>query len=421
MLILRRGEEGGDFVNFLLYAVMAVYLYSAVFSDRYTNGVRPWAAVHSVFGLIFVPFALSELVDLIGDPGDSGNALNVVWIFGVTAALAFYAGVVKGVRFHILAGAIATIIAWSALWNKLLGDEGIAGHFGTYRGLLGILSILLLAGALYVWRRDDESRVTGTAVDDGGDQGLWKASELVTGAGIAAVIACSLGISSVLQFAGPLGLRRGHGRPDRAGLGRAAAGHLAGPHRHRLDDRHARSRLRRRDRPDSVPVHRRAGPERGLAAAGEGRHLADHPPGPGRRAHRAQLGEGGEPRRPAEEVRQIIEEVAELARRFLAALSEGDQAAVGELVHPEVEIRTERTTHRGRDAAVDWSAKGFDHLTRRYVPLEVEQREHGLLVMAELQYVWTETGDVGDTTRVGIALGVRDGLVSSWELLEDIG
>lgn len=205
MLVLRRGEEGGDFLNFLLFTAMAVYLYSAVFSDRFTDGVRPWAAVHSVLGLIFVPFALSELVDLIGDPGSSGNELNLVWIFGVTAALAFYAGVVKGVRFHILAGAIATIIAWSALWNKLLGDEGIAGHFGTYRGLLGILAILLLAGALYVWRRDDDSRVAGTGVDDGGDQGLWKASELVTGAGIAAVTACALGISSVLTLAGPLG------------------------------------------------------------------------------------------------------------------------------------------------------------------------------------------------------------------------
>jgi len=205
MLVLRRGEEGGDFVNFLLYTVMAVYLYSAIFSDRYTDGVRSWAAVHSVLGLIFVPFALSELVELIGDPGDSGKALNVVWIFGVTAALAFFAGVVKGVRFHILAGAIFTIVAWSALWDKLLGDEGIAGNFGTYRGLLGILAILLLAGALYVWRRGDDTRVAGTGVDDGGDQGLWKASELVTGAGIAAVIACSLGISSVLQFAGPLG------------------------------------------------------------------------------------------------------------------------------------------------------------------------------------------------------------------------
>ena len=111
----------------------------------------------------------------------------------------------------------------------------------------------------------------------------------------------------------------------------------------------------------------------------------------------------------------------ELVRRFLAALSEGDQEAVGELVHPEVEIRTERTTHRGRDAAVAWSAKGFDHLTRRYEPLEIERAEHGVLVRAELQYVWSETGSVGDRTRVAIALGVRDGLISSWELLEEIG
>lgn len=205
MLIFRRMEESGDFLNFVLYAVMAVYLYGALFTDRYTDGVRPWAAVHSVFGLIFIPFALSELVNLIGDPGDAGKALNVVWIFGAAAAFAFYAGVVKGVRFHILAGSIFTIIAWSALWDKLLGDEGIAGHFGTYRGLLGILAILLLAGALYLWRRQDDTRVTGTGVDDGGDQGLWKASELITGAGISAVIACALGITSVLQFAGPLG------------------------------------------------------------------------------------------------------------------------------------------------------------------------------------------------------------------------
>jgi hypothetical protein len=69
---------------------------------------------------------------------------------------------------------------------------------------------------------------------------------------------------------------------------------------------------------------------------------------------------------------------------------------------------------------VAWSGKGYDHLTRRYVPLEVEEREHGLLVTAEIQYAWTETGHVGDATRVGIALGVRDGLVSSWELLEEI-
>jgi len=206
MIFLRKGEDWSDFVIFLLLAVMAVYLYASVFTTEATGGARPWQAVHSVFGLIFVPLALSQFVDMIGDEGDSGNSLNVLWIFGVTAALGFYAGVVKGIRVHLLLASIATIVAWSALWDELLGDEGIAGHFGTYRGLLGILSMILLGVGLYLWRRNDDAHVRATGVETAGDQGLWKASELLTGAGIAAVIACSLGISSIVQTLGPLGL-----------------------------------------------------------------------------------------------------------------------------------------------------------------------------------------------------------------------
>jgi ketosteroid isomerase-like protein len=109
----------------------------------------------------------------------------------------------------------------------------------------------------------------------------------------------------------------------------------------------------------------------------------------------------------------------ELARRFLAALSECDAATVGELVHPEVEIRTERTVHRGREAAIAWSGKAFDYLVRHYVPVEIEQTEDGVLVHAELQYVWREGGEVGDTSRVRIELGLRDGLISSWHLVDE--
>ena len=108
-----------------------------------------------------------------------------------------------------------------------------------------------------------------------------------------------------------------------------------------------------------------------------------------------------------------------LARRFLAALSLGDRATVGELVHPEVEIRTERTVHRGRVAAMEWSGKVFDHLVRRYIPVEIEQTQSGVLVHAELQYVWKESGVVGDTSRVAIELGIRDGLISSWFLIDE--
>ena len=110
---------------------------------------------------------------------------------------------------------------------------------------------------------------------------------------------------------------------------------------------------------------------------------------------------------------------AELARRFLAALSDGDRAAVGELVHPEVAIRTERTVHRGRRAATEWAGKVFDHLERRYVPLEIEETPSGVLVHAELQYVWRESAKVGDSSRVAIELGIRDGLISSWYLFDE--
>jgi hypothetical protein len=103
----------------------------------------------------------------------------------------------------------------------------------------------------------------------------------------------------------------------------------------------------------------------------------------------------------------------ELARRFLAALSVGDRAAVGELVHPEVAIRTERTVHRGRVAAMEWAGKVF--------PIEIEPTPSGVLVHAELQYVWRQSGEVGDTSRVAIELGIRDGLISSWYLIDEPG
>ena len=92
---------------------------------------------------------------------------------------------------------------------------------------------------------------------------------------------------------------------------------------------------------------------------------------------------------------------------------------MGELVHPEVEIRTERTVDRWRLAAMEWSGKMFDHLVRRYVPVEIEETPSGVLVHAELQYVWRESGAVGDSSRVAIELGIRDGLISSWYLLDE--
>ncbi len=424
MVAIRKESDYSDFVLFLIYLIPAAFLYGeGVFTDKFTGGIRPWQAVYSVFGLILVPFALGQFVEML-DGTFSG--WNTVWIFAVTAALAFYAGAVKGIRFQLLAGSILAIVVWSAFWNEILAD-GIARDFGIYRGLLGILSIILLAGALYLWRTGPDARVTGTVVNDGGDQKIWKASELLTGAGISAVLACSLGISSFAQFVTPFGVDFTIVETAAhwdillllISLGLVGLG---------TTDRDPRARLHRRNRPGPLPAHRRARPRRRPAPAGQAGRLADRADRARAPRRRAGGAEGGQPGRPAPRVPEGARQVAppedqdpqggDVARRFLAALSEGDSEAVGALVHPEVEIKTERTVHRGREAAVEWSAKRFDHIHRRYVPLEIEQVPGGVRVAAELQYVWRESARVGDTTAVTIDLGLRDGLISSWELTE---
>jgi hypothetical protein len=209
MIYVRKGpfltvnpDQWAAFPMFLVLAIPAAYLYGGILTRRRSGALRPWQAVHSVFGLIFIPFALLEFVDVVG--GNPNAQLNLFWVFAITAGLAFYAGAVAGVRVQLLFGSIAAIISWTALWDEILSG-GISAHWGIYRGLLGIMAIALLACALYVWRDNPGGdHIADSATAPSGDLGLWKASELLTGAGIAAVIACSLGITAIGNL-NPLG------------------------------------------------------------------------------------------------------------------------------------------------------------------------------------------------------------------------
>ena len=209
MIYIRKGpfltvnpSQWAKFPMFLVLALPAIYLYGGILTRPRTGELRPWQVVHSVFGLLFVPLALLQFVDMIG--GNPNASLNLFWVFLVTAGLAFYAGTVIGVRVQLLLGSLALIVAWTALWDELLSG-GIGAHWGVYRGLLGLLAIGLLAGGLYLWRNNPGGdEVAASATTPSGDLGLWKASELLTGAGIAAVIGCALGITALGNL-NPLG------------------------------------------------------------------------------------------------------------------------------------------------------------------------------------------------------------------------
>jgi hypothetical protein len=198
LIFLRRssfGDPWGDFVLFLVLLVPCVVLYGSALlgylsypEDRatrsgyeegratwYPSG-RAWQAVYATFGILLVPLVLFQFVELVN--GNTDAPLNTAWIFLVTAVAAAAAALIGNVRYGLLLASISLIFSWLGLWEEILSD-GLAGDFGTFRGLLMIIAAILLAAGVG-WYMVDRER------------GLPWSSEIVTGAGIAAVLGAGL-------------------------------------------------------------------------------------------------------------------------------------------------------------------------------------------------------------------------------------
>lgn len=183
------GEAWGDWGLLTVLLIAFVFLYGGGMVGRLsTDGLRPWESVYLVFGILVAPFVLLQLIEAIG--GTPGTSLNVFWVFAVSAGLAVAATYVAGLRYGLLVASLALIVSWSTLWNKILSD-GVGEHLGTYRGLLLILAALLLVAAFAVWRMDQQ-------------EGPARATDVVTGAAVSAVIAGSLSVSEVFALSNPL-------------------------------------------------------------------------------------------------------------------------------------------------------------------------------------------------------------------------
>jgi ketosteroid isomerase-like protein len=108
----------------------------------------------------------------------------------------------------------------------------------------------------------------------------------------------------------------------------------------------------------------------------------------------------------------------ELARQVLEALTRGDLAAFIELVHPEIEIHTARGVHRGRDEVEEWVQKRYEHLERHFVIDRLDARGDEVVARVRTQYVWRESGLVGDEEPAVIDLAFADGKLVRWALRE---
>jgi len=116
-----------------------------------------------------------------------------------------------------------------------------------------------------------------------------------------------------------------------------------------------------------------------------------------------------------------VSEEVELAERVLEALGRDDTEAFGELVSDETEIVTARGVRCGHAEAVAWAKNKYDHLQRCFAIDEIRPLEGGgLLAIGRTEYVWKDSGAVGDSSPVAIEMGFRGEKLVRWRFREDL-
>ncbi len=186
VLLIRKGNEWSNWAIFLGLLVPAAALYAVALAGRARTGVQGWQSAFLVFATLLLPLALLQFVNAL--EGTPAASLNLVWIFGLTAAVAISLSISLRAPVQMLLGALALLIAWLALWNKILSNPSGA----TVRWLLLVIAAVFVGGALALSRA---RRPQG--------------SDLVTVAGLAAVLAGALSLTlaaaSLSQSLGSVG------------------------------------------------------------------------------------------------------------------------------------------------------------------------------------------------------------------------
>ena len=181
VLALRKRDDWSDWAQFLVLLVATVVLFAAaVLGTRALQALAGWESGLYTFAILLLPVTLLQLVQAIDDQADGD--INAFWIFAVSAAVAVLIALRRGLRWQMLIGGVYAIVSWIGLWSKILDNPSA----DTTRWLLVAVAAILFLGATVLFRR-----------------GLPQAGDLITAAGIAAVIPAILGAAGPLvQAAG---------------------------------------------------------------------------------------------------------------------------------------------------------------------------------------------------------------------------
>lgn len=104
----------------------------------------------------------------------------------------------------------------------------------------------------------------------------------------------------------------------------------------------------------------------------------------------------------------------------LEAISERASERLRPLLADDVVIVTGRSEHRGIEAALAWSQRSYEHIDRRYRISRLQARASGLLGTGRVEYVWRDSGEVGDSSPLFFGFQIRDGLLAMISLEDDL-
>lgn len=175
VLAFRKTDDWSDWAIFFVLLVATAVLYgTALAGARALPALQGWESAYYTFAIVLLPLTLGVLVNAIDDSAD--GRLNAFWIFAVSAAVAAVTALRRGAWWQMLIAGIYATVAWIALWSKLLDSPSA----DTIRWLLIAFAVILLVAA------------AGLARD-----GRPHAADLITAAGIAAVLAGAIGVAGL--------------------------------------------------------------------------------------------------------------------------------------------------------------------------------------------------------------------------------
>jgi hypothetical protein len=111
---------------------------------------------------------------------------------------------------------------------------------------------------------------------------------------------------------------------------------------------------------------------------------------------------------------------AALAAEVVAALNERDPARLAALLDERSRVVTGRKPHIGAEAIGAWAAKEYTHLRRRFEIDAYRAIGGRVLATGMVQYVWSEGGEVADSSPIALELAFSEGRLEELSLHDDV-